>query len=359
MDIDRYNFKPIYFQIAQSLKQSIASGELAGQLPTEDELLIKYQVSRNTIRTALKKLEAEGLIYRVKGKGTFTSPTQEKQKVMLLLMGLPLEGHRNLHSLLAGVSMRGQEENIQVRIINVNQLPDSVDEIRHNATLQAGALFLRHDGVAQEHIDVLDKCGIPYLFEGSCHYPGVSYVDIDNEDAMKKIVDHLYDYGHRRYALFSLHSDGSTHFIIREDAVKKHLNNHGIVLEDKNFYKIKAYDNDFEADVDSAMSELFSAPVPPSAIICTSDMQAAWICNWLVKHNFRIPEDVSVTGFDDMEFCKYLTPQLTTIRQDYFQLGVIATDYILKIMDNYINRRLQVKVKLELITRGSTAWVKV
>src|ERR1700761_884252 len=66
---------PLYRQIADDLRRKIQSGELAHgtRLPTEDQLMTSYHASRNTVRGALKKLTAAGLVYTQHGKGTFVS----------------------------------------------------------------------------------------------------------------------------------------------------------------------------------------------------------------------------------------------------------------------------------------------
>jgi GntR family transcriptional regulator len=64
---------PLYREISEDLRHKIGSGELAqgGQLPTEDELMILYRASRNTVRNAIKELSTLGLVYTLHGKGTF------------------------------------------------------------------------------------------------------------------------------------------------------------------------------------------------------------------------------------------------------------------------------------------------
>jgi GntR family transcriptional regulator len=66
---------PLYRQIADDLRRKIESGELAHgmRLPTEDQLMISYHASRNTVRSALKELTTGGLVYTLHGKGTFVS----------------------------------------------------------------------------------------------------------------------------------------------------------------------------------------------------------------------------------------------------------------------------------------------
>lgn len=73
---------PLYFQVMRSLKDQIVSGRLTAgeQIPSESELTTSFRVSRVVVRQALQILEDEGLIYRVKGKGTFVSDDVDKDK---------------------------------------------------------------------------------------------------------------------------------------------------------------------------------------------------------------------------------------------------------------------------------------
>jgi GntR family transcriptional regulator len=73
--LDRNSWEPLYYQIAARIRASV-EGELSpgAQVPSENELINEYNVSRNTVRLAIESLIKEGLVYRVKGKGTFVSP---------------------------------------------------------------------------------------------------------------------------------------------------------------------------------------------------------------------------------------------------------------------------------------------
>lgn len=70
----RSSFKPLYFQLSENLRATIEDSMQPDQrLPSENELMAQYDVSRNTVRMALDTLEKQGLIYRMKGKGTFVA----------------------------------------------------------------------------------------------------------------------------------------------------------------------------------------------------------------------------------------------------------------------------------------------
>lgn len=355
MIVDRYNFQPIYYQLAEKLRAHITAGELAkgGQLPPEEELCRLYEVSRNTIRSALKKLENEGMIYRVKGKGTFASPVQSKLRNLIIVLSMLPHGHHSIQSLLSGTIIRAQEAGAQLQVITDNQLEQALENARHNTTLQTGVAFLRDKDISEEKIAMVEKFGMPCIVEGDRNIAGYNFIDIDNRDAMIKIVDHLYGLGHRRFGIFNVIDRENCHFQQRTEAVFEHLAQLGIPHDPSRMVSVD-YRSGLEKNTYAAAGDFFRLPDPPTAIICVGDNVAAELIRWCHHHHYRIPEQLSVTGFDDIESSRFIDPKLTTIRQDYYELGYMTADYLLKMMDNFVNRRIQLKVKLEMIVRDST-----
>jgi DNA-binding LacI/PurR family transcriptional regulator len=95
---------------------------------------------------------------------------------------------------------------------------------------------------------------------------------------------------------------------------------------------------------------------PPTAVCCYNDMTALGAMRAIRARGLRVPEDVSVTGFDDLFFAEYLEPPLTTVRQPMRLMGRIAMESLFKLMSGE-DSVAQVKVEAELIVRGSTAKV--
>ena len=359
MIINRYSFKPIYLQLAEKIHTDIASGKYSpeSQLPPEEVLSQEFDVSRITIRNTLKKLENEGLIYRVRGKGTFISPAGQKQKVLIGVISLPTEGHKNLQSLMAGAFMRTQEEHGQLQLIPNEQLKKTIETVKNNPALQTGVIFMYDYELDADTIKLVEDAGIPFIVEGRT-IQGCSYQDIDNYDAMKKVTEHLLALGHRRFGLFMMESLIHDHFEERRRGVIETLKSHGIAFDKQMQVSIAVTDDKPIVEFYKLTEKFFQVPEPPTAIISVSDNAAVEIIRWLNHHNYKVPEQVSVTGFDDLAFAGYIDPPLTTIRQDYYSLGYMAADSVFQMMSNYMNRKIQQKVKLELIVRKSTGPVK-
>jgi len=356
MILDRYNFKPIYLQLAENMHADITSGKYSpdSQLPPEEELGRNFDVSRDTIRSTLKKLENEGLIYRIRGKGTFVSPAVRKQKVLIGVVSvMPLQGHKALQILIAGAFVRAQEEHAQLQLISHEQLKETIETVKNNPALLAGLMFIRDSKINTDTIKLVEDAGIPFIVEGYA-FPGCGYQDIDNYDAMKKLTEYLIGLGHRRYGLFMRDTVFHDHFEERRRGVIETLKNNGI----NEPRQVSLPDDTPLSEFYMMTEKFFRAKTAPTAIIAVSDNIAAEVIRWLHHHHYKVPEDVSVTGFDDLDFATYIDPPLTTIRQDVYSLSYMAADSVFQMMSNYMNRKIQRKVKLDLIIRQSSGPVK-
>lgn len=100
--------------------------------------------------------------------------------------------------------------------------------------------------------------------------------------------------------------------------------------------------------------ELMRLPKPPTAIFATNDIVAVGAWRTLLTHGFRIPEDVSLIGFDDIEMGRLLVPSLSTVAQDIFALGARAAELLLNPTELSAHARSAI-ITPHLVQRGSTA----
>jgi LacI family repressor for deo operon, udp, cdd, tsx, nupC, and nupG len=102
----------------------------------------------------------------------------------------------------------------------------------------------------------------------------------------------------------------------------------------------------------AAMTLLASAPAP-TAIFCFSDQMALGALAACRDLGIRVPDDLSIVGFDDLASSSYLTPPLTTVRQPMREIGVRAVNLLLAIIDNVEVPRQQT-LDFRVMVRGST-----
>jgi DNA-binding LacI/PurR family transcriptional regulator len=102
------------------------------------------------------------------------------------------------------------------------------------------------------------------------------------------------------------------------------------------------------------MEKLLEAIDPPTAVFCYNDMSALGALRAIRAKGKRVPEDVSVVGFDDLFIASYTNPALTTISQPMRQMGSTAMEILLKLF-NGASSQNNIKVQGQLIVRESTA----
>lgn len=115
-------------------------------------------------------------------------------------------------------------------------------------------------------------------------------------------------------------------------------------------------DGDFEiAGGVRAGEQLFDLRDPPTAVFAFNDNLAIGVIQAARSRGLRVPEDVSVVGFDDLEFSTIVTPPLTTVRQPLAEMGRTAVSMLVRLLEHQRFETLQVQLGTRLVVRESTA----
>ncbi|MCJ8311447.1 MAG: substrate-binding domain-containing protein [Saccharospirillaceae bacterium] len=112
----------------------------------------------------------------------------------------------------------------------------------------------------------------------------------------------------------------------RLDAYKKTLSKFNIKINPDNIY----YGDFDSADASPAIDQFLSNNNKPQAIICSNDLCALGVIDELAKRNIRVPQQISVTGFDNAAASKVSTPRLSTVAQPFLQMGSLATNLAIR-----------------------------
>lgn len=102
-----------------------------------------------------------------------------------------------------------------------------------------------------------------------------------------------------------------------------------------------------------AMQKLLSMRHPPTAVFAASDMLAVGALTAAREKGLRVPEDISVAGFDDIDFAAFSDPPLTTVRVPASQMGEMAVEVLMKMIESSSGEVRQISLDTELIVRGS------
>ncbi|MEV0643923.1 LacI family DNA-binding transcriptional regulator [Phytomonospora sp. NPDC050363] len=103
-----------------------------------------------------------------------------------------------------------------------------------------------------------------------------------------------------------------------------------------------------------AARELLALPEPPSAIVCANDLQAMGVYRAAREAGVRVPEELSVVGFDDLDFAAWAGPPLTTVRQPLFRMGATAVDLVAELAAGRRPEEHRVELGTTLVVREST-----
>lgn len=208
-------------------------------------------------------------------------------------------------------------------------------------------------------IDTLLEHPIPVpvvAVAGHRHIEGVTNVLLDHKRAAELILNHLYSLGHRKIAFmrgqpFSSDSDSRWNELV---AVAAEL---GIEINPK---LVASLNRDLSSPELGypVVQQLLAAKRPFTAVVAFNDISAIGAIRALQDVNLRVPEDVSVIGFDDIKAAAYTMPRLTTINQPLEEIGRIATQSLLNRIHDTMPPRDEITVEPELVVRDSTGPVR-
>jgi LacI family transcriptional regulator len=106
-----------------------------------------------------------------------------------------------------------------------------------------------------------------------------------------------------------------------------------------------------------AAGELLDVPDRPTALIGFNDKAAVGALQAAAERGLRVPDDLSVAGFDDIDLSRATSPMLTTVRQPLAEMGRMAVTQLVRLLERHELEALHVELATELVVRGSTGTV--
>jgi len=179
-------------------------------------------------------------------------------------------------------------------------------------------------------------------------------VGIDNVAAARLAVDHLVGLGHRRVAVIA-GLEGHPETTARLRGYQEALASHGLPVADE---LVSYGDFSFESGITSC-NALLSTSDRPTAIFCHNDRMGLGAVQALWHRGMRVPADMSIVSFDDLEFAKFSCPPLTTIAQPMHGIGVRAVELLQDLIQGNEPNTYSELLPVELIVRESTAAPRV
>ncbi|MGH6656420.1 MAG: LacI family DNA-binding transcriptional regulator [Actinocrinis sp.] len=179
---------------------------------------------------------------------------------------------------------------------------------------------------------------------------GFPTVDADSLRGARLATEYLLSLGHRRIALLAGRADLQS-ATLREQGYREALAAAGVPFADS-LVRVGGYDADLSA---IAARELLSGAQRPTAVFAANDVTAIATIEVALALGLRVPEDVSVVGFDNIPESALCTPTLTTVNQPIRTMGERAVELLIKLIREQPVERTHLTLATELVVRGSTA----
>lgn len=176
----------------------------------------------------------------------------------------------------------------------------------------------------------------------------ISSIRVDYRSGVERIVDYLRHLGHRRFAYVGHHS-GLAPTSEREQTFLA-----AVARYAPETTGVTAADEDSLDGGRRAAQRLLNGKTRPTAIICVNDMMAAGVLRALREHGLRVPQDVSVTGFDNIRLASYCEPPLTTAHIPREQIGRLVFEALTGCEETDNGPQLDMVIEPELVVRQST-----
>lgn len=200
--------------------------------------------------------------------------------------------------------------------------------------------------------------GRPTVMIGSApKVEGIPRVALNNHRGGSHALEYLARLGHRKFAVIKGHrwrAASGQRFQGTVDCAREH----GITIDERLVKELHSGNTPREASMPeegyTCAMDLLAARVPFTALIAFNDVTAIGAIRAFRSAGLRVPEDISVIGFDDIESAAYLTPSLTTLRQPLEQMGELAAEHLIGMIDDGQPPLSEVLVDPTLIEREST-----
>lgn len=221
-------------------------------------------------------------------------------------------------------------------------------------------LILVKPQISQEEMEEIHgKCNVILVDINDAYKPQYDVVTVDDYEGALKAMGLLFEYGHTRIAFIGglIDSQSSKY---RQEAYVQFLKDKGIPM-DESLVKKGTYDwySGYTAGV-----ELLKHLNPPTAIFAANDLMAIGVMKAIGERRLRVPFDISVIGFDDIDMASLCTPQLTTVRQPKYAIGTASVEMLVNKLN--LNKQgkgkqeqgHQITLETEVIVRESVGYAK-
>lgn len=347
-----------YQQCLEKIKRYINVNHLVegDRLPTEPQMMEALGVSRITVRRAISELEAQGVVKRIQGSGTFLSapPTLHLSQPAIPMV---LPGDNSDNGLLSLIQGAGDcLAKYSCRTTNYFANYGGEDEERILRQLAAAGekcvmVFPCDDRVNRHLFPELERQGMKFIYLGRRPtWSSGSFVGSDDVSGGYQAVCHLVEQGYSRIAFLSGAPASTAHSIPgRLLGYQQALEAHGLPYNEAYVRCVEDHEN--FADV---LADMMALEPRPDAFFCVNDITAVELMYRLEPYQIPGQPRTAVVGFDNSSILKSLPFALTTVEQSFYQTGYEAAETAVQILTHDPAFAVHKILPVKLIVRDTT-----
>lgn len=311
---------------------------------TVSKVLNNYDgVSEQTRERVLQAVKTLGYIPNASARQLITKRSYLAGLVFTENLNVGLE-HPFYGGVIEGFRSEMNRNGYDVIFIAPTQKDIRMSYLEHSRYRNVDGVFVVTFAGDDTELRELFESGIPCI-ASDVLYDNIPLINSDNVQAVRDAYDYLYGMGHRDI----IHVRGPLDTLSARERVqgfREALYEYGVPARPELF--IQAGDYDYESGVAAAHELLKSGRDRlPDAIIAAADIVAIGMINELFRQGVRVPNDVSIMGFDNIAISEYSFPALTTMAQDRIALGKLSADALIaRIEGKRVNTRMMVPMSL-------------
>lgn len=328
-----------------------------GKRVTYTEIAKNTGISISTIsrvvkgNVTVKEETRQAVLKALDSYGYFIDMPEESAESNLILVSLPSLNNPFYSKIIDGIESSASRFGMQIllHVGSINQRTIKSFLALINSTNAIGLITLNY--IEKPLLTMLSNT-LPMV--QCCEMNAemdLPFVTINDIAAAKKAVNHLASKNNKRIALIN----GPHEFKYSHDRLigyKEALKENNLEFEEQ--LVIQLPDINFDMALSTSM-QLLTSTNPPDAFFTVSDIFAAAVIRAASKCNLRIPDDIEVIGFDNIDISIMSTPSITTINQPKFQLGLLSCETLCRVITGTSGKISQIYVDTELVTRESTS----
>lgn len=367
---------PKYIMVKEKIKDWITSGEVkpGEKIYSENELVKMFTVSRHTIRQAIGELVHEDWLYREQGAGTFCSnridPYKQKNKNLNT-------NSKNIGVITTYISdyifpsiIKGIESILTNQGYSLTFACTDNDVEKEKQCLQS-MLKRNIDGLIVEptksssynpninYYLELEQNNIPYLMINQ-FYPQLNppHIIVNDENGGFVATEHLIQLGHEK--IIGIFKNDDLQGINRMQGFIRAFRENNISFFPEMIFTFSTDEQDSKL-LEQIRNYLISSQTMPTGIVCYNDQIALTVLDLLRELEIRVPEDISIVGYDDSYLAEASEIKLTSVKHPKTKMGIEAAKWIVSAVEKDTSKGaspLSTVYEPELIIRNSTASLK-